>query len=218
MLTNIVKKNRTEQKQLVETADSASAFNAALAQFCIAHAELLGLRAMLKVREVGEEATNLACTAEELSASAEETSASVQEMVASLQEINNLSERGRASLNQTAQMLREMEVAFTEVEQSTKAAVANVEEVGSLGEQVADIADQTNLLALNAAIEAARAGEHGRGFAVVADEVRQLAGRSKNAVATVQKLAGEVRTAVEQAAKQVNVAVKEFQTFTQRNH
>ncbi len=131
----------------------------------------------------------------------------------SAQEAAGLSETNRQAFELTARNLDAMCQKMADASQNVDSLNQRASEIGGIINLIKEIADQTNLLALNAAIEAARAGEAGRGFAVVADEVRKLAERTTNATREISDLVGNIQTETRSARQIMQAGAEEARQY-----
>ena len=164
--------------------------------------------------------------AAETARSVEAQAAAVNQMTRSIRsasrassDVQSLGAAAGEAASNGAETVRQTVDGMTRIKDAVEGAAVRVTELGAKSDQIGaivetidDIAEQTNLLALNAAIEAARAGEQGKGFAVVADEVRKLAERSSRATKEIADLIGEVQQGTDEAVKAMKIGAREVES------
>ena len=203
-----------------EPAVMARAFNDMLGRFraMIGEVSRSAETLLAESRHVAESAARIEQRSREQEDAATSTAAAVEEVSASVQttseNVSTLHERADASRAHAAEGMHVVTSATNEMRGISTAVDQATESINRLGEDsrrisdivavIRDVADQTNLLALNAAIEAARAGEAGRGFAVVADEVRKLAERTSNSTGEITNMITRIQDETGRGVEQIH--------------
>jgi len=208
---NVEKQARARVEGLLQTiAETASSLVSATAEI-LASTTQQAAGAQEQAAAVAQTVT----TVDEVVQTSEQSALRARTVAEISQKSVEVSRSGRKIVDDTVQVMGTVK---EQVDSSAESILALAEQAQAIGEIIAtvnEIAEQTNLLALNAAIEASRAGEHGKGFGVVATEVKALADQSKKATGQVRQILGEIQKAThgavmiaEECNKSVNAAMK----------
>jgi methyl-accepting chemotaxis protein len=202
-----------------EIGDVGKSLNAMVAAFStsLSHVERSSHSVSDAAQRLGESMSQARQSMQSQQAETDQVATAIHEMTASVadvaqntegaataaQQASEASTTGLAIMRQTHETIAALASEVELSAEKVQALAVHSDEIGGVIEVIRTIADQTNLLALNAAIEAARAGEQGRGFAVVADEVRTLASRTQKSTEEIRRIIQQLQSATQQAVAQM---------------
>lgn len=198
------RQREAQRRAMIETADRFEAEVGTMLEDVFAAARRVHEAATTvntNARRTTEESSSAAAASEETSANVESVATASEELSASISEISR-------QISEASSLIGEAVGQARATDSDVRTLASNAEKVGEVVSLIQGIAEQTNLLALNATIEAARAGEAGKGFAVVASEVKALADQTARATGDIEAQMGAIQSATGEAVKRIADIVK----------
>ncbi|MCK9490770.1 MAG: methyl-accepting chemotaxis protein [Sulfurimonas sp.] len=201
----------TSLNSLIYQARSSAIENASVSQELSTTSHVVSQNVLISVDIIKDTTKSTADMIAEILMSVEDSKSSKDDIL----KASNMLNDARDEIVALTDKVKKSAVSEVELAQKIEALSQDSEQVKNVLSVISDIADQTNLLALNAAIEAARAGEHGRGFAVVADEVRKLAERTQHSLAEINATINLIVQATNSASQSMNLNSKEMEDLAE---